>query len=489
VPDVDVAALVRPGEVVGGRYRVERVLGEGGMGLVFAAVHVDLGHRVAIKLMLPGRQRETEARERFLREARVVVRLRSEHVARVLDFGAETRGPGAAPAPYVVMEYLEGLDLDRLLSEQGPPSIPDAVGYILHACEAIAEAHSLGIVHRDLKPANLFLTRRVDGTPCVKVLDFGISKLTSMARVDGSLTQSNAAFGTPLYMSPEQMRSAKNVDARADIWSLGVILYQLLTGHLPFDGESITELCLRIVETDPLPPRSFRPEIPDEVEQILFQCLQKKPVDRWPSIAALAAALAPFGPPALGEYAERIARIAGHASGSGPSSGPHDELWEAATERMARREPTGPGSITSANWRSPRRGRSGDTTTRILIAAAAVSACAVVVGFAIGRTVTEDAPTGATAEPSTVVDSETMPTSAAAGTPATGAIGATSNPSANLDRSEANAAATASSTAITTATAVRAAPPSTAATSVSAKKEPPRDKPKSNRPTFVDKQR
>src|SRR5580700_4611207 len=239
------------GQVLAGKYRVERVLGRGGMGMVVAAEHLHLRQKVAIKFLLPDATDEVVAR--FLREARSAARIRSEHVARVLDVAELPDG-----APYMVMEYLDGSDLSRVLRKRGPLPIEDAVDYVLQAGEAIAEAHMAGIVHRDLKPANLFLTTAADGSATVKVLDFGISKDSNETNADEAmaLTRTTAVLGSPYYMAPEQMRSTRGVDARADIWSLGIILYQLLTKSVPFKSESFVELALMVVNEEPAPPSS-----------------------------------------------------------------------------------------------------------------------------------------------------------------------------------------------------------------------------------------
>ena len=214
---------VKLGEMLAGKYRVERVLGAGGMGVVVLARHVQLDQLVALKFLLAQSLTNPKVVARFEREARAVVKLKSEHVARVLDVGTMEAG-----APYIVMEYLEGEDLSQTVERRGPLPVAEAVDYLLQACEALAEAHGMGIVHRDLKPGNLFLTRRVDGKSLVKVLDFGISKLEG-GREDLALTQPAEVVGSPKYMSPEQLRASRLADARSDIWSLGVILYELIT--------------------------------------------------------------------------------------------------------------------------------------------------------------------------------------------------------------------------------------------------------------------
>ncbi len=300
-----VPAQVQPGDVLAGKYRVERVLGQGNMGVVVAASHVDLAQRVALKFMLPGAAAQKEHRERFLREARASVRLRSQHVAKVLDVGTLD-----GETPYIVMELLDGADLAQTLSKSGPLSFASAIDYVLQACEAVAEAHAAGVVHRDLKPANLFLTHDVGGAPCIKVLDFGISK---SAGTDLTLTQDAQALGSPLYMSPEQMNSSRDVDARSDIWALGIVLYQLVAGVTPFHADSIQALCARVLMGTPTPLAELRPDAPAGFEAVIHRCLERDRERRFRSVAELAAALAPFASAAGIGYIQRISRVLGVA--------------------------------------------------------------------------------------------------------------------------------------------------------------------------------
>lgn len=304
----------REGDVLAGKFRIERVLGVGGMGMVVSAMHLHLDERVAIKFLLPEALGNAEAVARFGREARAAVKIKSEHVARVIDVGALENG-----APYMVMELLRGQDLSHLLRDRGALPIATAVQYVLQACEALAEAHALGIVHRDLKPANLFVTARADGSPCVKVLDFGISKLTnpSGSGSDMGMTRTQAIMGSPLYMSPEQLASAKDVDPRTDIWAIGTVLYELLSGRVPFEADTMPQLCTLILHTEPPPLRSIRPEVPEALEQTISRCLRKARAERYANVAALAADLAAFSPDAGPRSAERISRV---LSSSGLSS-------------------------------------------------------------------------------------------------------------------------------------------------------------------------
>jgi eukaryotic-like serine/threonine-protein kinase len=279
---------VRSGDILAEKYRVERVLGQGGMGVVVLAEHIELRERVAIKFLLDAPADNAELAERFVREARAAVRIKSEHVVRVVDVGRLPSG-----APYMVMEYLEGEDLSqRLLS--GPVAIEDAVDYVIQSCEAMHAAHRLGIVHRDLKPANLFLTQRSDGSSLIKVLDFGISKVKTTDAAQLSLTHTQAMMGSPLYMSPEQMRSSKDVSPSADIWSLGVILHELIAGDVPFGGATFPEVLVQVMSGEPPRLRSLRAEVPEGLEAVVACCLEKDPAHRFPSVAALGVALSPY---------------------------------------------------------------------------------------------------------------------------------------------------------------------------------------------------
>lgn len=297
--------VVNPGDVLDGKYRVERVLGEGGMGIVVSAHHLKLDEKVAIKFLLPSALSSDEIVARFDREARAAVKIKSEHVARAIDVGTLADG-----APYMVMEYLEGIDLAAWLKQRGPLPVTQAVEFVLQACEAIAEAHALGIVHRDLKPANLFVVRRADGLLSVKVLDFGISKLVDRdgSTPDMSLTRTATVMGSPLYMSPEQMESSRSVDSRTDIWALGVILYELVTGRVPFIADTMPELVIRIIKDMPPPLRDSVPDAPPELEAVIANCLEKDRSRRYPNVGRLAVSLVDFAPRRSRNSIERITR-------------------------------------------------------------------------------------------------------------------------------------------------------------------------------------
>ncbi len=298
---------VKEGQVLASKYRVERVLGSGGMGVVVAAWHLELEQRVAVKFLHPLALERADTAERFRREARSAAKIRSEHVARVIDVGIMEGG-----IPYMVMEYLEGHDVADEMAKVGMLPIADSVDFVLQAIEALAEAHAAGIVHRDLKPANLFIATRADGTRIVKVLDFGISKsLLGGSASELSLTRTSVLIGSPLYMSPEQMRSAKDVDTRTDIWSLGVILYEMITGRPPYTGDSIPALCASLINDVRRSMSTLRADVPPELEDIIRHCLAKDRADRYGTVSELARALAQFGSLSSQLHVDRASRMLG----------------------------------------------------------------------------------------------------------------------------------------------------------------------------------
>src|SRR5262245_3062090 len=342
--------LAAVGDVLAGKYRVTKILGIGGMGMVVAATHLELDQRVAIKFMLPGADSPDTA-ARFLREAKAAGRLNSDHVCRVMDVGRFDSG-----APYIVMEYLQGESLAAMLRRRGPLPVSDAVDAILQAIEGLAEAHAHGIVHRDLKPDNLFLHRRNDGGTTVKVLDFGISKVS----VTGLSTRTGDIMGSPAYMAPEQMESTRSVDHRADVWSLGVVLYQLVVGQPPFRGETLPLLCMAVVNDEPEPMSTIRGDLPDGFEAVVMKCLQKEPDARYSDVGDLAHALAPFGPQNASTSASRI-QIVLQRTGKHDSSStiPHELVEPAAVAAMPHRpEPSNTLVATSGQSLSSREGRS-----------------------------------------------------------------------------------------------------------------------------------
>ncbi|AKT38817.1 serine/threonine-protein kinase [Chondromyces crocatus] len=299
---------VTPGTVIAGKYRVERLLGKGGMGQVVAAEHLELRERVALKLLLPECLESGQALARFLHEARAAAKIKGEHVARVLDAGKLDTG-----VPYIVMEYLDGQDLAAVLVSEGKMPVRDAVELVLQVCEAIAEAHTVGVVHRDLKPSNLFLTRRPDGSAMVKVLDFGISKTIRRdgeeAPVSLHMTRTRQVLGSPLYMSPEQLTSARSVGPTADIWSLGAILFELVTGAPPFAAPTMSELRQQIL-FEPAPSlRLQRPDAPRRLEKIIHRCMEKDPANRYADVAALTRDLRALAPPRARPSIDRVHAI------------------------------------------------------------------------------------------------------------------------------------------------------------------------------------
>jgi len=286
IEDDEHAWLSRGRVPFAGKYVVERVLGRGGMGIVFEARHVRLGQRVAIKVLGSGLRQHPELVQRFEREARAAGSLTSAHAVRIFDIDATEDG-----TPFIVMELLAGRDLARVVELEGPQPVARASRWLIEACDAISEAHRLGIVHRDIKPSNLFLTEE-NGRSIVKVLDFGIAK--RLSTFEAPITQALAPLGTPHYMSPEQVRCAKNVDARTDIWSLGVTLYEVICGSPPFAHES-SSACIAAIAADPVPdPRTLRPELGDELVAVMMKALAKNAADRYQSVPELVAALMPF---------------------------------------------------------------------------------------------------------------------------------------------------------------------------------------------------
>jgi serine/threonine-protein kinase len=373
------------------------------MGVVVAALHLELDQKVALKFLLPAAASKPEVIARFSREARAAAKIKSEHVARVSDVGTLESG-----LPYIVMEYLDGGDLAERLASKGPLSVSLAVDYLLQACEAIAEAHAAGIVHRDLKPGNLFLARQSDGSEKIKVLDFGISKSVIVgtnqpAGDDAKLTKTSDVFGSPMYMSPEQLKSARDVDARADLWALGAILFELCTGKAPFERGTIAEIFGAILhERAPL-LRDRLPAAPEELSRVLDRCLQKEPEGRYANVAQLAQALLPFGPtssrPAV-ERAARVMRRAGVAVGSvppppdddAPISEPiplrparSDELVNAAATTNLAIVPPAAAASTRTSWGEPESTPKPRSLRRPLVLGLLIGGVVAAGGFAVVR--------------------------------------------------------------------------------------------------------
>ena len=285
-PNVFGDEILSPGDRIADRYRVLRKIGEGGMGVLYACVDTVLTREVAVKLMRRSLIAEPQVSERLLREARLAAQLRS-HVAQVFDCGTLDSGE-----PYIVMELLSGRDLYAMLRESGPMSPPALCAAMLQVCVGLMEAHEKGIIHRDLKPENLFCATEPDGSTLLKIVDFGVSKqLSGRMR---SMTNPTESVGSPQYMSPEQITTPSEVDARTDVWSLGVVMYELLTGALPFNGPNPAQICASVL-SQPVPPIShFRDDVPPALAFIVLRCLEKNREQRFASVAELADALRAF---------------------------------------------------------------------------------------------------------------------------------------------------------------------------------------------------
>jgi eukaryotic-like serine/threonine-protein kinase len=339
---------VAAGDVIAGKYKVDRVLGVGGVGFVLAARHVDLDGYFALKFLKRRFLQDKTIVERFTREARAACRIKSEYIARVYDVGLH------GGAPFIVMEHLVGRDLADLLAERGAFSVGDVTEYAVQACSALAMAHASGVVHRDIKPENLFLVDH-EGLPTIKLLDFGISKISLAAErpagewpSEGEPLTGRLICGTPYYMSPEQIRSTATVDARSDVWSLGMVLYELLSGNTAFVADSIADVCSAILEKEPRALVDLRQDIPAGLSDVIARCLRKDPDDRFPSIAELAVALLPFAPPralAIAEGSAWIRRAAIHtlgASAAGDDARVSSGSIPPANRPSSRSSPTGP---------------------------------------------------------------------------------------------------------------------------------------------------
>ncbi len=360
---------VKPGDMIAGKYRVEQLLGKGGMGMVLAATHVDLEQKVAVKLLLARRDQPID-KERFSREARIAAKLRSEHVVRVTDTGVLDDGNA-----YIVMEFLEGEDLNQLSRELGGLEVTTAVDYLMQAAMGLAVAHANGIIHRDLKPANLFITETADGSPLVKILDFGISKLVVPDSTE--LTGTNDLMGSPRFMAPEQLMSSRTVDQRCDIWALGAILFEVLSGKAAFRGDTLPEICSQILYGTVRKLTELRPDVPQGLERVIERCLSRDLDERLPDICQFANAVAPFGVPESERYAAKIDKIFSADSSLSVSS---SRSVSRSTDR----------AITSRSLDA----RAGTSTTNAVIAPARATgragsarlrwAGAIIVGVALG---------------------------------------------------------------------------------------------------------
>jgi eukaryotic-like serine/threonine-protein kinase len=307
---------IAQGEIVGDRYRIERIVAEGGMGVIVAAKHLELEETVAIKFLRPEYATKPEIVGRFAREAKATARIKSLHTATILDVGiSRERGP------YIVMEYLEGEDLESVIQADGRMPYARAAELVMQAGEAIGTAHAAGIIHRDIKPANLFLVKSDQSVPIIKVLDFGVSKTALTGNMFGgaiSLVTTQSLLGSPIYMAPEQVRGNFSGDYRTDVWSLGAVLYELITGETAFTGETVTDICLAVVEETPVPITRRAPDAPAELDAVVMRCLEKDPARRFPNIAELVIALAPFAPKRARMSVDRVIAVS-KAAGILPS--------------------------------------------------------------------------------------------------------------------------------------------------------------------------
>jgi serine/threonine-protein kinase len=293
-----------PDELLGNKYVFQRVIAEGGMAVIVAAAHQSLGETVALKMLKPSMLRDKELVVRFAREAKATARVRSEYSVKILDVGIDARH-----GPFMVMEYLHGRDLRRLVEDEGVQNERRVAEIAIQACEALAAAHALGIVHRDVKPENIFITKQAQ-IDSIRLLDFGISKAAltgSVMNTDVSLVTTQMLLGSPIYMSPEQMRSSTHVDGRSDIWSLGVTMFEAISGRPPFQSETVTELCAMVLETQPPVLKNVAPQVSQAFSDVVMRCLRKDPGQRFQNVGELAVAMLPFAPSRTRMSVERIA--------------------------------------------------------------------------------------------------------------------------------------------------------------------------------------
>ncbi|HEX2673509.1 MAG TPA: serine/threonine-protein kinase [Polyangiaceae bacterium] len=446
-----VSAESRVGQVIADKYRVVRLLGRGGMGEVYEARHVVVGRRFALKFLHQHLARGRDSLSRFLREAQAAGALDSEHVAAVLDFDTSADG-----SPFLVMEYLAGESLATLLKREGPLPVPRATAILLQVCSGLEVAHRAGIVHRDLKPDNLFVTRQANGAELIKILDFGIAKLTEPSS-DGAITSSGAILGTPFYMAPEQARGEKAVDFRADIYALGVMAYELLSGKKPHPGDGYNAILAHILTQPVTPLATLRPGLDPSLVAVIERALASESTRRQSSIAELGKELSRYAgralPPGGTHFDLRpeknTAADAGDQVTMAAPVSAHDGTFQSAIGDVA---------LASSNGERPRR-------TRWALIAVAAALSGVLLTRALSRPPNGQAPVDAASAPlERALEVQVKPPEPAAIVRA---------PAASADR--VGAASAPSSSAVTPpALATPAAPPSQAPVAQRAAKVAPR---------------
>jgi serine/threonine-protein kinase len=379
------------GSVVAGKYRIEGLLGRGGMGVVALGRQLELDRPVAIKFLRAPLALDARPLQRFVREARIIARMRSEHVVRVFDVGREMQ------VPFIVMERLRGHDLSKEI-EGEPLSVERTVEFVLHACEALGEAHSLGIVHRDVKPSNLFVAEGFGGRESLKVLDFGVSKWLAPPRDLGtaSISTEEGAVGTPAFASPEQLAHPEDIDGHTDVWALGVVLYQALSCALPFQAETIPALYSLIIGGAPAPFPNER-GVPAELVAVIERCLRRDPRERYASMLELARALAPFAAARALGIIDSLATLA--TAERAPEISEEPEELDSPLSTTLEFSQSTPRAVEPPGVSSPKRPKG--TLTRVLLLAAVGLG-----GLAVWGT-RASAPTGA---PATANDAAPGPT-------------------------------------------------------------------------------
>ena len=368
-----------PQGLVAGKYRLTRLLGRGGMGAVWEGTHTSLGSRVAVKFIDAEYAESPEARSRFENEARAAARLRSKHVVEVYDHGVSDDG-----RPFIVMEFLQGEPLDKRLDRVGRLPAKETAHIIMQVCRALTRAHAANIVHRDLKPENVFLVfDEEEGTDVVKVVDFGIAKFSDASLTSSSATRTGSVLGTPHYMSPEQARGLRSVDSRSDLWSVAVIAYRCIVGSLPFDGEAVGDLLVKLC-TAPIPqPSRFMSDVPPSFDAWLQKALEREPAGRFANAAELAASLAAVcGLSVRGQFpSSEMQRVSDGGSGaySALGTGPRPAfVGESGSGSYARPVPLATGAPTTQTPAPMKR-----TGTSAIVAAAVAAFVVLGIGGAV----------------------------------------------------------------------------------------------------------